>query len=144
MIDTTEPKGDRSSIKTLVQSLLLEHGDLTDEALADLVRITLPRAEPDTVRKRRTDLMHEGLVIDSGSRRLTRTGRSAIAWHAVGDGELPIAAQPDTTLDLQPQAVSLALELWRSWGMPEYGLERSFNQTVAAVLVGLKAREVTS
>jgi hypothetical protein len=132
---------DRSSVKRLVRGLLLAHGDLTDEGLDDLVRLTLPRTARDTVRKRRDDLVREGLVIDSGSRRLTRAGRSAVAWHALVDGELPIAAQPDTTLDLAPQATSLALELWRSWGMPEQGLERSFRQTVEAVLVGLAHRD---
>lgn len=129
----------RESIKAIALGMLRDRGDMTDEELGDALAPLGITAE-STPRKRRTDLYHEGLVIDSGARRLARSGRAMIVWHAVVDGELAMPREPEPVLDLAPVATSLALKLWRSWGMPERGLERSFAQTVEAVRAGLEAK----
>lgn len=63
------------TITKAVASGAFEAG-LTDD---ELVRTFTNRCE-GTVKKRRTELAHAGLVADSGITRPTRTGAAAIVW----------------------------------------------------------------
>jgi hypothetical protein len=61
-----------------VLELLRECGPLTDEEMQ--VRLEM---NPSTQRPRRIELVGMGLVVDSGTTRKTRSGRSAVAWKMV-------------------------------------------------------------
>lgn len=54
---------------------------LTDEELA----ARFPTRCAGTTKKRRTELTRKGLLIDSGARRPTVTGRDAIVWRVAPD-----------------------------------------------------------
>jgi hypothetical protein len=54
------------------------HGGMTDEELQHYLEL-----DPSTERPRRVELVERGLIVDSGERRKTRSGRSAIVWRAV-------------------------------------------------------------
>jgi len=81
-------EGTRSALKALIASLLAKYGDQTDEELRDRVRSMGYRVAHSSPAKRRTDLYHEGLVVDSGVRRLNRNDRSMIVWHLLGEDEV--------------------------------------------------------
>jgi hypothetical protein len=71
-------------MRTRVYGLLLEHRDgLTDDEGGRLLARTLPGADRLTFGRRRNELYLAGLVRDSGARRATPRGRSAIVWRAV-------------------------------------------------------------
>lgn len=58
----------------------------TDEELAEILGLDL-----NTARPRRWELEREGKIVDSGMRRKTRSGRSAIVWTlAERQGELAL------------------------------------------------------
>ncbi len=70
---------------TRTQELILEalraHGPMTDEHL--FMRLADAKGEPVSVsgvRTRRSELVTAGQIVDTGHRRPTRTGRSAIVW----------------------------------------------------------------
>lgn len=52
---------------------------VTDEELVSLIGANL---SPSGVRTRRHELVEQGLVVDTGIRRKTNSGRSAIVWAA--------------------------------------------------------------
>jgi len=80
-------EGTRSGLKLLIAQLLDAHGDQTDEELRDRVLALGYRVAYSSPAKRRTDLYHEGRVVDSGVRRLNRNDRSMIVWHLLDDEE---------------------------------------------------------
>lgn len=140
-------EGTREGLKLLILALLNAYGDMTDEEIRDRVRGLGYRVAHSSPAKRRTDLYHEGLVEDSGARRINRNGRSMIVWHSLTDAELADPARGrgivppyiEDAIDRKPLATSIALELWRSWGMnPHVAPGRWFAQTVEAVLAGME------
>jgi hypothetical protein len=71
-----------------VYGVLVEYGPLTDEAIAEvyagLVDAGLvPAQSPSGLRTRRSELVRSELVVDSGERGRTSTGRVAVVWTAV-------------------------------------------------------------
>ena len=61
-----------------VLELLADHDGLTDE---DIARLYVgPRQSPSGLRTRRRELVDMGLVVDSGRRGVTVSGRSTIVW----------------------------------------------------------------
>lgn len=58
-----------------VYELLFSYGGLTDEEIQEALRMN-----PSTERPRRIELVELLLVRDSGLRRKTRSGRSAVVW----------------------------------------------------------------
>jgi hypothetical protein len=58
---------------------------LTDEELLDALHRTFPARHdsPSSVRSRRAELTRRGLVVDSGKRRPTQYGQSAVVWRSV-------------------------------------------------------------
>jgi predicted ArsR family transcriptional regulator len=50
-------------------------GGLTDEEIQTALGLN-----PSTERPRRVELVERGMVEDSGARRMTRSGRSAVVW----------------------------------------------------------------
>ena len=68
-------------MQALVLQTLHTHGPMTDEQLC--VRIADDQEEPVSVsgvRTRRSELAAAGMVVDTGKRMPTRTGRQAIVW----------------------------------------------------------------
>ena len=57
---------------------LYEHGPATDEQMQDGIPMTANAQRP-----RRVELVRMGLVRDSGEKRKTRSGRSAVVWEVV-------------------------------------------------------------
>lgn len=71
-------------LRELVLELLRGRPDgLTDDDGAQLLRAKVPSADRLTFGRRRQELVTAGLVRDSGHRRPTPHGRSAIVWQAV-------------------------------------------------------------
>jgi len=62
-----------------VLQALREYGPMTDEEQQTLLKLN-----PSTQRPRRVDLVARGLVEDSQIKRLTRSGRKAVVWRALG------------------------------------------------------------
>ena len=57
----------------------------TDQELVDAYRAyknAPPATEDSTIRTRRNELVRRGLVVDTGERRPSRSGRKAIVWAA--------------------------------------------------------------
>ncbi len=68
-------------LRAAVLALLREHpAGLTDDEGGTLMRRVVPGADRLTFGRRRNELHLAGLVRDSGRRRATPTGRSAIVW----------------------------------------------------------------
>lgn len=71
-------------LRELVLDLLRLHPDgLTDDEGASYLVVRFPRADRLTWGRRRQELCLAGLVVDSGRRRDTPSGRRAIVWRAV-------------------------------------------------------------
>lgn len=66
----------------LALQLIIEHAGLTDQELS--LAANRPK---DSIAPRRVNLMHKGFVVDSGKRRATRSGHSAIVWVATAAGK---------------------------------------------------------
>ena len=71
-----------------VYGVLAEHGPLTDEALAEVYAGLadaglVPAQSPSGLRTRRSELVRSDLVVDTGERGRTATGRVAVVWAAV-------------------------------------------------------------
>lgn len=62
----------------LLLDLLGTYGPCTDSDLYDLLPPNT--MSPSGQRSRRSELVNAGLVVDSGIRRLTKSGRKSIAW----------------------------------------------------------------
>ena len=62
-----------------VLGLLVQHGPMTDTALLEAAN----NVSPSGVRTRRSELVTQGLVEDTGKRVRLETGRHAIVWGAV-------------------------------------------------------------
>jgi len=58
---------------------------LTDEQIYDCPAIC-SYMSPSGARTRRSELVRQGLVVDSGERRKTKAGRQTIVWKAVSNG----------------------------------------------------------
>ncbi len=59
----------------------LSFGALTDEEIyEDLTGIRQLRISPSGARSRRAELVDMAMVIDTGERKLTKSGRKTIAW----------------------------------------------------------------
>jgi hypothetical protein len=73
-------------VKSSILALLAIHGPTIDEELVDLyaahqfMHPRLPMVTDQSIRTRRADLVHQGLVVDSGLRGRTRLGNSAVRW----------------------------------------------------------------
>lgn len=68
-----------------VWSVLAGHGPLTDEGIAAVYANLVatgyaPAQSPSGLRTRRSELVRAGLVVDSGERGMTSTGRAAVRW----------------------------------------------------------------
>ena len=88
----TDPVTSHQAAATITRSAVTEtqqriietlqtHGPLTDEQLCQ--RIAADLAKPVSVsgvRTRRSELVTDGRVIDTGQREQTRSGRNAIVW----------------------------------------------------------------
>lgn len=61
--------------RALVYATLREHGPLASEQIASMTGLDTLQ-----VMKRVSDLRNDGAVVDSGDRRMTRTGRAAAVW----------------------------------------------------------------
>jgi predicted ArsR family transcriptional regulator len=72
-------KGRTANLRTQVLEALRRHPS-TDEALSE--RLTM---SPNTCRPRRVELVDRGLVVDSGRREKTASGRSAVVWQVKED-----------------------------------------------------------
>ena len=68
------------SIRRAVQWALAGGDARTDESIIDSVRVLFPRATESGIRTRRSELVKAGLVVDSGERGQTKTGRESIKW----------------------------------------------------------------
>jgi hypothetical protein len=68
----------REQVYALLKREQLFTRGLTDEEIA--FRLSM---NPSTERPRRIELQRAGLVIDSGERRKTKSGREAVVWVAV-------------------------------------------------------------
>ena len=69
--------------QTRVLAFIARHGPITDEDLARVVRGEQFAISPSGLRTRRSELVHLGLVRDSGKRTLTNAGRRTILWEVV-------------------------------------------------------------
>jgi transcription initiation factor IIE alpha subunit len=67
-------------MREIVLEALIDRGNrgATDDELQTALGM-----DPSTERPRRVELERAGLVIDSGERRKTRSGREAVVWMAV-------------------------------------------------------------
>jgi phage FluMu protein gp41 len=69
-------------LKRQIVNVLDRDTPLTDEEIFKLISRRM-EASPSGVRSRRSELVREGKVRDSGLRAKTRTGRRAIRWELV-------------------------------------------------------------
>lgn len=67
--------------------VLLRDQDMTDQELVEAYHaawyidpVTVPRASDSGIRSRRAELVARGLVVDTGNRTRTASGRQAILW----------------------------------------------------------------
>jgi hypothetical protein len=67
-------KPTRVSLQQQVLNCLRVH-DATDEEIQSVLRLN-----PSTQRPRRIELVNQGLVVDSGRTRKTKSGRNAVVW----------------------------------------------------------------
>lgn len=79
--------GKRHAIRLYVMDLLRRNGPLTDEELflrysRAVARGDVPASSPQAVRTERSRLHVAGLVRDTGDRKTSTWGRSAIVWAA--------------------------------------------------------------
>lgn len=72
-------RGRSSLVMWRLVELLRDLGPMTDDEL----RSMMPEVPHGSVAKRRLDAVREGLVVDSGTTRPTRTGCQSIVWRAV-------------------------------------------------------------
>lgn len=63
------------TMRQLVLDWLRAHGPATDEQI-----IAGTGLAPSTARPRRIELVQSGLVVDSGTKIKTKSGRAAVAW----------------------------------------------------------------
>jgi hypothetical protein len=77
-----QPTGSHERLRNRVVALLRSDGPLTDYELS-----TRLGALRGTTAKRRLDAARLGLIVNSGERRPTDTGSTAIAWRAVAPDE---------------------------------------------------------
>ena len=67
--------------------LALSDGPMTDSEIVERIeRVTQRRVHPGSVSKRRGELRDEGVVVDTGVRRMSPFGREQIVWQLV-EGE---------------------------------------------------------
>ena len=76
----------------LVLQLLHDHGPSTDWDLSQLAARHGMNLIPTSIGKRRQELKTVGLVMDSGRRRATGTGATAICWMLSQAGKQALAA----------------------------------------------------
>ena len=73
------------TLRHMLYQWLLNNGLATDEAQQDGTGMN-----PSTQRPRRVELVEMGLVVDSGLRGTTRSGRSAVLWRAIEQAREPV------------------------------------------------------
>lgn len=71
--DKIEPKA--PTLREKVLHVISELGGLTDAECQQVLHL-----DPSTQRPRRIELVRMGLVVDSGAKRRTRSGRLAVIW----------------------------------------------------------------
>lgn len=69
---------DASTVRMAVQRALAQHGPLTTDECARLLNLSIL-----TVRPRFSELRLQGIVDDTGQRRMNASGKRAIVWHLV-------------------------------------------------------------
>jgi predicted HTH transcriptional regulator len=67
--------------KAIVYRAIKRNGPMTSEEVADCCDLTFSQ-----VWRRVSDLKRDGLIEDSGERRLNSSGRKAAGWHCREDG----------------------------------------------------------
>lgn len=70
-----------------ILGVLRQHGPQTDEEIAHLFspeEMRRMKTSPSGLRTRRSELVHDGHVFDSGKRKVGDTGRKMIVWEARG------------------------------------------------------------
>jgi hypothetical protein len=73
----TEIAGSVASLRRKVYELIDKNGPLTDEEIQTALNMN-----PSTQRPRRIELVERDLVVDSGEKKKTKSGRWAVAWKA--------------------------------------------------------------
>jgi len=83
----------RANHRLILGALTANEDGLTDEQISFVVNSsTTPTVSPSTLRARRSELMHAGMVTDSGRRRAkTDTGRPSAVWSITPTGRLVVA-----------------------------------------------------
>jgi hypothetical protein len=73
---------DVTVVQARVYGIHLEHKrrGLTDEELLRIYKLTFGHTAESSPRKRRCDLCKVGLIVDSGQRRMLKSGRMGIVW----------------------------------------------------------------
>jgi hypothetical protein len=69
--------------QAFVLGLLVHYGPMTDAGLLGYAELSRPRVSPSGIRTRRSELVTQGLVGDTGRRVRLETGRHAIVWGAL-------------------------------------------------------------
>jgi len=69
----------------LILWYLVNIGPKTDEDIYEYAMVQKAMS-PSGARTRRSELVRQGLVVDSGERRKTKAGRQTIVWKAVSNG----------------------------------------------------------
>ena len=67
-------------VRAAILSILGRYGNLTDEEIALIYGNRAPEVSPSGLRTRRAELVARGLVVDTGKRAATVSGRKAIVW----------------------------------------------------------------
>lgn len=83
--DNTPQAANRRRVRRTIVEVLREEGPLTDEEMLPLVR-SLMCCTPSGVRGRRSELVEDGVVIDTGARGRTKAGCQCIIW-GLQDGQ---------------------------------------------------------
>lgn len=72
-------------VQEQIVGLYRRFGPMTDEELCAMFDAGPVWASPSSIRSRRAELVAVGVVVNTGRRRRTSSGRQAIVWNVAGD-----------------------------------------------------------
>jgi hypothetical protein len=72
-------------VQERIVALYRRFGAMTDEELCAMFDAGPVWASPSSIRSRRAELVAAGVVVNTGRRRRTSSGRQAIVWNVAGD-----------------------------------------------------------